>query len=153
MSLERSRRRDWAFDCQVCGDRILPKLDRQKGETISGKLVDRARHGAGVLGRAVMSGSARQLRRAMRAVTFAMGLKAFRGDPAFALQSPGRNVRLFCPAAIAAAQSRPLEKVALCTMDIDDHARLALLRAYENEPRLLAIVDQIVRRIRPRSGA
>lgn len=146
-------RRAWAFDCQVCGARLLPKLDRQKGEMIPGKLVDRARHGAGVLERAAMTDSERQLRRAMRAVTFAMGRKALRGDPAFALQRLRPNVRLFYLAAIATAQSRPLVKAVLCTMDIDDHARLALLRAYENEPRLLATVDQIARRIRPRSGA
>lgn len=145
-------RRAWAFDCQICGARLLPRADRQNGAAVSERLIDRARHGAGALERVAMSGSARQLRRAMRAVTFAMGLKTLRGDPFFALQSPRPNIRLFCLAAIASAQSRPLVKAALCTMDIDDHARLALLRAYENEPRLLATVDQIAQQIRPRVG-
>lgn len=145
-------RRAWAFDCQICGDRLLSKADRKNGAAVSEKLVDRARRGARVLERIAMSGSACQLRRAMRAVTFAMGLKALRGDPFFTLQSPRPNIRLFCLAAIAAAQSRPLVKAALCSMDIDVYARVALLRAYEKEPRLLATVDQIAQRMRLRVG-
>jgi putative hemolysin len=146
-------RRAWAFDCQMCGARLLPKADRQNRAAVSAKLVHRARHGAGVLERIAMSGNVRQLRRAMRAVSFAMGLKALRGDPLFALQSPRPIIRLFCLAAIASAQSRPLVKAALCSMDIDVYARVALLRAYENEPRLLATIDQIAQRMRPRAGA
>ena len=61
-------------------------------------------------------------------------------------------MRLFCLAAIASAQSRSLVKAALCSMDIDVYARVALLRAYEKEPRLLATVDQIAQRIRLRDG-
>ena len=148
----RNWRRAWAFDCQMCGDRLLPKADRHNGAAVSGKLVDRARNGAQVLERVAMSGSARELRRAMRAVTFAMGLNALRGDPFFALQSPRPNVRLFCLAAIVSVQSRPLVKAALCSMDIDVYARVALLRAYESEPRLLAAVDKIAQRMRPRAG-
>jgi hypothetical protein len=144
-------RRAWAFDCQVCGARLLSMPDRQKGEAVSKKLVVRARHGAGVLERAAMSGSARQLRRAMRAVTFAMGLKAIRGDPVFALQSSRPDVRLFCLAAISAAQSRALVKAALFSMDVDDYARVALLRTYEKEPRLLATIDQIAQQMRKRT--
>jgi hypothetical protein len=144
--------RAWAFDCQICGDRLLPTADRQKGAAVSEKLVDRARRGAGVLERIAMSGSARQLRRAMRAVTFAMALKALRGDPFFALQNPRANIRIFCLAAIASAQSRPLVKAALCSMDIDVYAQVALLRAYEKEPRLLAAVDKVAQRMRLRSG-
>lgn len=145
-------RRVWAFDCQMCGGRLLPKADRQSGAAVSEKLVHRARHGAGVLERVAMSGSARELRRVMRAVTFAMGLNALRGDPFFALQSPRPNIRLFCLAAIASAQSRPLLKAALCSMDIDVYARVALLRAYEKEPRLLTTLDQIAQRMQPRDG-
>ncbi len=146
-------RRAWAFDCQMCGARLLPKADRQNGAAVSEKLIHRARNGAQVLERIAMSGSARELRRAMRAVTFAMGLNALRGDPFFALQSPRPNIRLFCLAAIVSAQSSPLVKAALCSMDIDVYARVALLRAYENEPRLLAAVDKIAQRMRPRDGA
>lgn len=145
-------RRAWAFDCQMCGDRLLAKADKQKGAAVSEKLVDRARNGARVLERVAMSGSARELRRAMRAVTFAMGLNALRGDPFFALQSPRPNIRLFCLAAIVSAQSRPLVKAALCSMDIDVYARVALLRAYDKESRLLATVDQIAHRMRLRVG-
>lgn len=145
-------RRAWAFDCQMCGDRLLPKADKQKGAVVSEKLVNRARNGARVLERVAMSGSARELRRAMRAVTFAMGLNALRGDPFFALQSPRSNIRLFCLAAVVSAQSRPLVKAALCSMDIDVYSRVALLRAYDKEPRLLATVDQIAKRMRLRVG-
>ncbi len=145
-------RRAWAFDCQICGARLLPKADRQQAAAVSEKLVDRARRGARVLERVAMSGRAHELRRAMRAVTFAMGLNALRGDPFFALQSPRPNIRLFCLAAIVSAQSRPLVKAALCSMDIDVYARVALLRAYDKEPRLLATVDQIAQRMRLRVG-
>lgn len=145
-------RRVWAFDCQICGTRLLPKAGRRSVTAAPEPLVDRARHGAGVLECGTISGSARQLRRAMRAVTFAMGLKALHGDPFFALQSPRRNIRLFCLAAIAVAQSRPLVKASLCSMDIDVNARVALLRAYEKEPRPLATVDQIAQRMRLRAG-
>lgn len=145
-------RRAWAFDCQICGARLLPKADRQKGAAVSEKLVDRARNGAQVLERGAMSGSARELRRAMRAVTFAMGMSALGGDPFFALQSPRLHIRFFCFAAIVSAQSRPLVKAALCSMDIDVYARVALLRAYDKEPRLLATVDQIAQRMRLRVG-
>ncbi len=88
----------------------------------------------------------KQLRRAMRAVTFAMSLKTFRGDPSFALQNPRPEVRLFCLAAIAAVQSRPLAKAAIFSSGIDDYARVALLRAFEKEPRLLSAVDHIAQR-------
>jgi hypothetical protein len=94
-------RRVWAFDCQICGARLLPKADRRNVTAAPEKLVDRARHGAGVLERVAMSGSARQQRRAMRAVTFAMALKGLLGDPFFALQSPRPNIRISCLAAIA----------------------------------------------------
>lgn len=118
----------------MCGVRLLPKADRQNGAAVSEKLIDRAGQGAGVLERVAMSGNARQVHRAMRAVTFAMGLNALRGDPCFALQRPQLNIRLFCLAAIASAQSRLLVKAALCSMNIDVYARVALLRAYEKEP-------------------
>lgn len=145
-------RQAWAFDCQVCGTQLLPIFAKKNGEAVSKKLVDRARHGAGVLERAAKSNSAIDLRRAMRAVTFAKGLKANRGDPVFALQSPRSDVRLFCLAAIAAAQSRPLVKAAMFSIAINDYARVALLRAYEKEPRLLATIDQIAWRIRKRTS-
>jgi hypothetical protein len=82
----------------------------------------------------------------MRAVTFAMSLKTFRGDPSFALQNPRPEVRLFCLAAIAAAQSRPLIKAAISSAGADDYVRIALLRAFERVPRLLAAVDRIAQR-------
>lgn len=145
-------RRAWAFDCQVCGTRLLPLHVGQKGEAVSKRLVDRARKGAGVLERAAVSGGARQLRRALRAVTFAMGVQALRGDPAFALQSPRPNVRLFCLAAIAAAQSRPLAKAALFSMGVDDYARVALLHTYDKEHRLLATIDKIAQQMRKRTN-
>lgn len=83
---------------------------------------------------------------AMRAVTFAMALKTDRGDQAFALQHPRPGVRIFCLAAIAAAQIHPLTKAAMFSIGIDGFARAALLRTYGKEPRLLAAVDQIARR-------
>jgi len=67
-----------------------------------------------------------------------------RADTAFALQSPRPDVRLFCLAAIAAAQSRPLATAAMLSTGLDGYARIALLRAFEKEPRLLAAVDRIV---------
>jgi len=82
----------------------------------------------------------------MRAVTFAMSLKTFRGDPSFAVQNPRSEVRLFCLAAIAAARSHPLAKAAIVSKSIDDYARVALLRAFEKEQRLLAAVDHIAQR-------
>lgn len=84
----------------------------------------------------------------MWAVTFAKALKSVRADAAFALQSPRPDVRLFCLAAIAVAQSRPLGKAAMFSIGIDGHARVALLRAFEKKPRLLDAVDQIARRKR-----
>ena len=82
----------------------------------------------------------------MRAVTFAMALKTVRGDKAFALQHPRPGVRIFCLAAIDAAQAHPLIKAAMFSRSIDGFARAALLRTYGKEPRLLAAVDQIVKR-------
>ena len=80
----------------------------------------------------------------MRAVTFAMPLKAFRGDPSFALQSHKPEVRLFCLAAIDAAQSRPLIKAAIASSGIDDYAKVALLRTFEKEPRLMVVPRGVV---------
>ena len=57
-----------------------------------------------------------------------------------------RGVRLFCLAAIDVAQSRPLVKAALFGTDLDRHARVGLLRAFEKEPSLLAAVERIVLR-------
>ena len=74
---------------------LLPLSRDLKSIAVLGPFADAARDTSGPwifrqddaeLERVAMSGSARQLRRAMRAVTFAMGLKAFRGDPFFALQ-------------------------------------------------------------------
>lgn len=139
-------RRAWAFDCQICGTRLAPILANHDGEFPPEKLLRRARIGAGLLEQAATSNGTVRLRRAMRAITFAMALKKVRGDPAFALQSPKPEVRLFCLAAIAAAQFRPLAKAAMFSANVDDFARVSLLRAYEKEPRLLAAVDHIARR-------
>ena len=139
-------RRAWAFDCQVCGTRLVQTLGKPREEQKSEKLIYRARRGAGMLEGAARLRSPKQLRRAMRAVTFAMSLKTFRGDPLFAVQSPRSEVRLLCLAAIAAARSRPLAKAAIVSHSIDDYARVALLRAFEKEPRLLAAVYHITQR-------
>ncbi|MDE4193164.1 TniQ family protein [Phaeobacter gallaeciensis] len=139
-------RRAWAFDCQVCGTRLMQTLEKPGEERISGKLIDRARRGAGMLECAARSRGRKQLRRAMRAVTFAMSLKTFRGDPSFAVQNPRSEVRLFCLAAISAARSHPLAKAAIVSHSVEDYARVALLRAFEKEPRLLAAVDRIAQR-------
>lgn len=139
-------RRAWAFDCQMCGTRLLSIFAIPDGEVASEKLLRRARCGAGHLELAIASNSIPRLRRAMRAVTFAMALKTVRGDKAFALQHPRPGVRIFCLAAIAAAQAHPLTKAAMFSCGIDGFARTALLRTYEKEPRLLAAVDQIVKR-------
>lgn len=141
-------RQVWAFDCQICGARLLSILIRPDGDQISEKLVRRARSGAGMLESAVRSNCTNKFRRAMRAVTYAKALKSVRADAAFALQSPRPDVRLFCLAAITVAKSRPLVKAAMFSTGIDGYARVALLRAFEKEPRLLAAVDQIVLRIR-----
>lgn len=139
-------RRAWAFDCKVCGTRLVQILGKTSDEQISEKLIYRARRGAGMLECAARSRGPKQLLRAMRAVTFAMSLKTFRGNPSFALQTPRSEVRLFCLAAIAAARSRPMAKAAIVSSSIDDYARVALLRAFEKEPRLLAAVDHIAQR-------
>lgn len=80
----------------------------------------------------------------MRAATYAKALKSVRADTTFVLQSPRPEVRLFCLAAIAVAQSRPLDKAAMFSTGLDGYAKVALLRAFEKEPRLLAAVDGIV---------
>ena len=139
-------RRAWAFDCQVCGTRLVQTLGKTGDEQIPDKLIYRARRGAGMLECAARSRSPKQLRRAMRAVTFAMSLKGCHGGPLFALQSHKPEVRLFCLAAIDAAQSRPLIKAAISSSGIDDYAKVALLRTFETEPRLLAAVDYIAQR-------
>ena len=79
----------------------------------------------------------------MRAVTFAMSLKSFHGEPLFAFQSHRQEVKLFCLAAIDAARSRPLVKAANPSSGIDDYARVALLCAFEKERCLLGAVDHI----------
>ncbi|MCZ4258415.1 TniQ family protein [Sulfitobacter sp. G21635-S1] len=139
-------RRAWAFDCQVCGTRLVQTLGKTGDEQLPDKLIYRARRGAGMLECAARSRSPKQLRRAMRAVTFSMSLKGCHGEPLFALQSHRPEVRLFCLAAIAAARSHPLAKAAIVSFAIDDFARVALLRAFEKEHRLLAAVDHIAQR-------
>lgn len=144
-------RRVCSFGCQLCGTTLLPILAKPVAP-MSEKLLRRARTGAELLEQAAWSSSSAYLRRAKRAVTFAMALKNVRGDPAFALQSPMPTVRFFCLAAIAAAQTRPLLKAAMCTAGADGFARVALLRAYEKEPRLLAAVDRIAARTARSAG-
>ncbi len=39
-------RRAWAFDCQVCGTRLVPTLGKASGEQMPEKLINRARNGA-----------------------------------------------------------------------------------------------------------
>jgi len=139
-------RRAWAFDCKVCGTRLVQNLGKTGDEQISEKLIYRARSGAAMLECAARSRSPKQLRRAMRAVTFAMSLKTSRGDPSFAVQNPRSEVRVFFLAAIAAARSHPLAKAAIVSHSFDDYARVALLRAFNKEQRLLAAVDHIAQR-------
>ena len=99
-------RKSWAFDCQICGTRLLSILIKPDRSRISEKLARRARSGAGLLKSAVTSNCANKLRRAMRAATYVKARKSVRADTDFALQSPSPDVSLFCLAAIAAAQSR-----------------------------------------------
>jgi len=73
----------------------VPTLGKLSGEQMPEKLINRARNGAARLEYAARLRSPKQLRRAMRAVTFAVSLKAFRGDPLYALQSHRPEVRLF----------------------------------------------------------
>lgn len=141
-------RKLWAFDCQICGTQLLSILIKPDRNRISEKLVRRARSGAELLESAVTSNCANKLRRAMRAATYAKALKCVRADTAFTLQSPKPDMRLFCLAAIAVAQSRPLVKAAMFSAGLDGYAKVALLRAFEKEPRLLAAADGIVLRNR-----
>jgi hypothetical protein len=143
-------RRAWVVDCQVCGALLTPTLGKPDIGLLSDQLLRRARKGAALLGSAVTLNSVSQIRRAMRGVAFAMALKNARGTPAAALQSYNPEVRLFCLAAIAAVQKRPLLKAALFTTGIDAFARVALLRTYHREARLLATVDRIACRIQHR---
>ncbi len=71
----------------------------------------------------------------MRAVTFAMSLKTFRGDPSFAVQNPRSEVRLFCLAAIAAALGVPLDGV-----EPSEWSR-GVGRALRSEPDRLVVLD------------
>ena len=141
-------RQAWAFDCKSCGSRLRPILTKSDDPPVPEKLLRRARGGAGLLEQAIKADRSMHLRRAMRAVTFAMALRAVRGDPVHALQSPRPEVRLFSLAAIAVAQSRPLLKAAMLSIGIDDFAYAALLRTYEKEPRLLATIGRIAGRHR-----
>lgn len=141
-------RQAWAFDCKSCGTRLRPILTKSDDPPVPEKLLRRARSGAGLLEQAIKSDRSMHLRRAMRAVTFAMALRAVRGEPVHALQSPRPEVRLFCLAAIAVVQARPLLKAAMFSTGIDDFAYAALLRTYEKEPRLLATIGRIVERSR-----
>lgn len=146
-------RRAWAFDCQICGAMLtstLPKLGRA---VVTQKLLQHARTGSVLLEHAVMQNHIRQIRRAMRGVTFAMALKNVCGAPASALQSFNPDIRLVCLAAIAVVQKRPLLKAALFATDIDDFARVALLRTYQKEDRLLVTVNRIARQIENRRHA
>jgi hypothetical protein len=75
-------RKLWAFDCQICGTRLLSILIKPDGNRTSEKLVRRARSWAGLLESAVRSNCANELRLAMRAVTYAKALKSVRSDAA-----------------------------------------------------------------------
>lgn len=63
--------------------------------------------------------------------------------PRPALQSFKPEIGLLCLAAIAIGQTWPLVKVPMFITHVDDFARVALLRAYRKESRLLAVVDRI----------
>lgn len=75
-----------------------------------------------------------------------MALRSARADAAFALQSPGPDVKFLCLAASDVAQSRPLVKAALFSTGIVGYAKVGWLRAFEKEPRLFAADDRIVLR-------
>lgn len=146
-------RRAWAFDCEICGAMLTPTLPKLGKAVLSQKLLQRARTGSVLLEQAVMQNSIRQIRRAIRSVTFTMALKNVRGDPASALQSFDPDIRLFCLAAIAVVQKRPLLKAALFATGVDDFATVALLRSYQKDDRLLVTVDRIGRQIENRRRA
>ncbi|GAC1046026.1 hypothetical protein [Rhizobium sp.] len=63
------------------------------------------------------------------------------------------DIRLFCLAAIAVVQKRPLLKAALFATGIDDFDTVALLRSYQKDDRLLITVDRIGRWIENRRRA
>ncbi|TYR40663.1 hypothetical protein FY050_17025 [Phyllobacterium endophyticum] len=146
-------RRAWAFDCQICGAMLTSTLPKLGEGVLPQKLLQHARTGSVLLEQAVMQNSIRQIRRTIRGVTFAMALKNVSGDPAWALQSFNPDIRLFCLAAVAVVQKRPLLKAALFATRIDDSARVALLRTYQKEDRLLVTVDRIGRQIENRRHA
>ena len=127
-------RRAWSVDCQMCGTRLRSIFAKPEGELASEKLLRRARRGAGHVELAAKTNFTVGVRRAKRAITFAMALKSVRGEPACALQHPRPGVRIFCLAAIAAAQIHPLTKAAMFSCSIEGFARAALLRTYEKEP-------------------
>jgi hypothetical protein len=146
-------RRAWVFDCQICGAMLTSTLPKLGKGVLPQKLLQHARTGSVLLEQAVIQNSIRQIRRAMRGASFAMALKNVSGDPASALQSFNPDIRLFCLAAIAVVQKRPLLKAALFATGIDDFARVALLRTYQNEDRLLVTINRIGRQIENRRHA
>jgi hypothetical protein len=56
-------RRAWAFDCQVCGTRLVPTLGKASGEQMPEKLINRARNGAARLEYAARLRSSKQCAR------------------------------------------------------------------------------------------
>ena len=55
-------------------------------------------------------------------------------------------MKLLCLSAFAVATLRPLVKATMFSTGLDWDARVAMLRTFELEPRLLAAVDSIVLR-------
>ncbi len=98
----------------------MPTLGKASGEQMPEKLINRARNGAARLEYAARLRSSKQFRRAMRAVTFAISLKAFRGDPLYALQGHSFAQLMLPPTPNVAPPAGPLAITNISSSGIDD---------------------------------
>ena len=130
----------------MCGAQLIPTMPRPDMVKPSTKILRRARIGARLLEGAIKDNNTRKIHRAMRGVAFAVAVTRFRGSPLPALQDFNPEIRLASLVAICAVQKKPLSKAARIMAKADGYAKASLLKAYSNEPHLLAAVRGIADR-------
>ena len=139
-------RRAWGVDCLMCGANLIPTTPRPDMVSPSTQTLRRARNGARLPEGAVKDKNPREIHRALRSVAFAVAVTRFRGSALAALQGFNPEIQIMCLAAICAAQQKPLLKAARMRAKVGDFANASLLKAFSNEPHLLAAAGGIADR-------
>ena len=124
----------WTINCKRCDGQLAPfYLGRAGKGLVTKNMIQKAGQGAKILARAAQTNNTKDLRRVQSAIRFSDAYLNIH-SPTSALFSGNHYDRLFCLAAISAAQNYPLAKVAWLIANSSFATRDRIYRAFEDKP-------------------